>query len=75
MLDRLLDFNLLKDGTLLVFDDFNCNRANPKMGERRALAESFGRRIGFLIQRSFRTVGTGKCFSFTIRPSGGVAAA
>jgi hypothetical protein len=24
-----------------MFDDWNCNRANPNMGERRALAEFF----------------------------------
>jgi hypothetical protein len=28
-----------QDGTVLLFDDWNCNRANPKFGQRRALQE------------------------------------
>lgn len=39
--DRLLDFNAIQDGTVLVFDDFNCARANPEFGERRAMHETF----------------------------------
>jgi hypothetical protein len=41
VLDHLLEKDLLQDGCLLVCDDYNCNRANPLMGERRALAEAF----------------------------------
>ena len=29
----------LQDGTVLLFDDWNCNKANPNFGERRALRE------------------------------------
>jgi O-methyltransferase len=29
----------LQDGTVLLFDDWNCNKANPNFGERRALHE------------------------------------
>jgi O-methyltransferase len=29
----------LQDGTVLLFDDWNCNRANPNFGQRRALQE------------------------------------
>jgi O-methyltransferase len=28
-----------QDGTVLLFDDWNCNRANPNFGQRRALQE------------------------------------
>jgi tetratricopeptide (TPR) repeat protein len=31
--------DVLQDGTVLMFDDWNCNRANPAFGQRRALAE------------------------------------
>jgi O-methyltransferase len=31
--------NCFQDGTVLLFDDWNCNRANPKFGQRRALQE------------------------------------
>jgi O-methyltransferase len=41
VLSKVLASDLLQDGCLLLFDDFNCNRANPYMGERRALAEIF----------------------------------
>jgi O-methyltransferase len=39
--DRMLDFGIVQDGTVLVFDDFNCARANPEFGERRAMHEAF----------------------------------
>lgn len=39
--DRMLDFGMIQDGTVLVFDDFNCARANPEFGERRAMHETF----------------------------------
>ncbi len=41
VLDALMERDLLQDGTVLICDDFNCSRANPNMGERRALAEVF----------------------------------
>jgi hypothetical protein len=75
VLDRLLDFNLLKDGTLLVFDDFNCNRANPKMGERRALAESFGRQDRFTYSPFFSYGWHGQVFFVHDQTVSGVAAA
>jgi len=31
--------DILQDGTILMFDDWNCNRANPAFGQRRALRE------------------------------------
>jgi O-methyltransferase len=37
VLNGLAGANLLQDGCLLFFDDYNCSRANPKLGERRAL--------------------------------------
>jgi O-methyltransferase len=41
VLDRMLDFGMIQDGTVLVFDDFNCARANSEFGERRAMHEAF----------------------------------
>ena len=41
VLDTLLGKGLLQDGTLLLLDDYNCSRANPARGERRAVAEAF----------------------------------
>lgn len=39
VLSFLIKNELLEDGTILLFDDYNCGRANPNMGERKALAE------------------------------------
>lgn len=41
VLEMLIAKDLLQDGTIILFDDFNCNRANPQMGERRAFADTF----------------------------------
>lgn len=41
VLEALLAKNIFQDGSVILFDDFNCNRANPQMGERRAFADTF----------------------------------
>lgn len=41
VLDKIIEHDLLQDGAIMLFDDFNCNKAHPKMGERRALKEAF----------------------------------
>ncbi len=40
VLDFVLGNGLLSPGGMIVFDDFNCNRASEEWGERRAWAES-----------------------------------
>ncbi len=47
VLDEMFTKELVQDGMLLVMDDFNCNRASPYMGERRALADVFGKQDRF----------------------------
>jgi hypothetical protein len=37
--EGLLRGDCLQDGTVLLFDDWNCNKANPNFGERRAFRE------------------------------------
>lgn len=37
---------VLQDGTLIMFDDWNCNRGNPAFGQRRALREFLKRHDG-----------------------------
>jgi len=39
VLNYLFSNNMLVDGAVLMFDDWNCNRGNPNMGQRRALSE------------------------------------
>ena len=53
VLDRLLDHDLLQDGCLLVFDDYNCNRASPRFGERRALSSALERQNRFEVESFF----------------------
>ena len=43
VLDKLHEFDLLQDGCVVMCDDYNCNRANPKMGERGALHDFVAR--------------------------------
>jgi hypothetical protein len=38
--------SVLQDGTVLMFDDWNCNRASPQFGQRRAFAEFLKSRVG-----------------------------
>lgn len=47
VLDHLLGRRLLPDGAVLLMDDYNCNRANPRFGMRRAMRECFARTDGF----------------------------
>jgi hypothetical protein len=47
VLEKVLSKGILQDGCVIMFDDFNANRANPLMGERRALAEVVGARDDF----------------------------
>ena len=46
VLDHLLGRQLLPDGAVLLLDDYNCNRANPRFGMRRAMRECFARTDG-----------------------------
>ena len=46
VLDALDRDTALQDGTLLMFDDWNCNRGNPLFGQRRALQEFLDARNG-----------------------------
>jgi O-methyltransferase len=39
VLEGLYRGDCLQDGTVLLFDDWNCNKANPNFGERRAFRE------------------------------------
>ena len=39
VLSRLFEYDRIQDGTVILFDDWNCGRANPNLGERRAFRE------------------------------------
>jgi len=42
----LMRDDVLQDGTVLMFDDWNCNRANPSFGQRRAFGEFLAGQAG-----------------------------
>lgn len=57
VLDHLLGNRLLPDGAVLLMDDYNCNRANPRFGMRRAMRECFARTDGFYEHSEFLRYG------------------
>ncbi|GAA3372892.1 hypothetical protein GCM10020367_30690 [Streptomyces sannanensis] len=57
VLDHLLGNKLMPDGAVLLLDDYNCNRANPRFGMRRAMRECFARTDGFYEYSEFLRYG------------------
>jgi len=47
VLDGLYQGGCFQDGTVLLFDDWNCNKASPNFGERRAFAEFLAKQNDF----------------------------
>jgi O-methyltransferase len=47
VLEGLYRGDCLQDGTVLLFDDWNCNKGNPNFGERRAFREFLERQKDF----------------------------
>jgi O-methyltransferase len=42
VLTALAEQEIFQDGTILMFDDWNCNKGNPNFGQRRAFQEFLG---------------------------------
>jgi hypothetical protein len=57
VLHHLLGRRLLPDGAVLLMDDYNCNRANPRFGMRRAMRECFAATDGFYEYSEFLRYG------------------
>lgn len=53
VLSQLLEKQFFQDGTLIVFDDFNCNHANPQLGERKALIDAFSTQTRYSYSQFF----------------------
>ncbi len=62
VLEKILEKDILQDGCLLLLDDYNCNRANPNMGERRALRETLGSQRRFTYSPFFSYGWHGQAF-------------
>ena len=39
VLDKLIEYDIVQDGCVFAFDDYNASRANKNMGQRRAVYE------------------------------------
>jgi hypothetical protein len=62
VLEKLLEKDILQDGTVILFDDYNCSHANPSMGERRALREVIGGQSRFSVSPWFSYGWAGQVF-------------
>ena len=47
VLSKIFQFDLVQDGMIILFDDYNCGRANPKFGERLAFKEIMDENPGY----------------------------
>jgi O-methyltransferase len=63
--------HILQDGTVLMFDDWNCNRANPAFGQRRALREFLEHNDGRYAVSPFLNYGF-NCSAFILHDFAGV---
>lgn len=62
VLEKLLENDVLQDGTLLYCDDYNCNRSNLRMGQRGALSAVFTDSCRFTYSEFFSYGWFGKAF-------------
>lgn len=53
VLDALYRGDVLQDGCVLMFDDWNCNKANPDFGERRAFREFLEKQTRYAASQFF----------------------
>jgi hypothetical protein len=53
VLDALLRDDVFQDGCVVMFDDWNCNKASPYFGERRAFREFLERQNRFAASQFF----------------------
>lgn len=53
VLDALYRNDVLQDGCVLMFDDWNCNKANPDFGERRAFREFLEKQTRYAASQFF----------------------
>lgn len=62
VLEKVMEKNVLQDGTLLLFDDYNSGRANPRLGERKALADFLQNQKTFTCSHFFNYGWSGSAF-------------
>ncbi|OQA34718.1 MAG: Macrocin-O-methyltransferase (TylF) [Betaproteobacteria bacterium ADurb.Bin341] len=69
VLDALLRDDVLQDGCVLMFDDWNCNKASPYFGERRAFREFLEKQNRYTASQFFTYGFNGAAFILHQEPS------
>ena len=62
VLEKLIEKDVFQDGTVMFCDDYNCNNANPTMGQRAAISKVFDEKNRFAISDFFPYGWHGKAF-------------
>jgi hypothetical protein len=62
VLSKLVSSKVLKDGSVILFDDYNFNRSNPKLGVRKAIIDTFCYQSKYLLEDFFSYGWHGKAF-------------
>lgn len=62
VLNKLLECQAFQDGSIILFDDYNFNRANNNMGVRQAIKDSFGKQNKYELELFFTYGWHGRAF-------------
>lgn len=62
VLNKLIDEKVFQDGSIILFDDYNFNRANNNMGVRKAIKDTFGNQNRYELELFFTYGWHGRAF-------------
>lgn len=62
VLNKLISENVFQDGSIILFDDYNFNRANNNMGVRKAIKDTFGTQGRYELELFFTYGWHGRAF-------------
>ena len=62
VLNKLIESQVFQDGSIILFDDYNFNRANNNMGVRKAIQDTFGKQDKYELEQFFTYGWHGRAF-------------
>ena len=62
VLNKLIESEVFQDGSIILFDDYNFNRANNNMGVRQAIKDTFGKQDKYELEQFFTYGWHGRAF-------------
>lgn len=62
VLNKLIKSEVFQDGSIILFDDYNFNRANNNMGVRQAIKDTFGKQEQYELEQFFTYGWHGRAF-------------